>query len=240
MARVKHDATVFVVDDDASVRKALARLLVSAGYAVETFASAREFLDVSRRQDFPGCVVLDIRMPGLSGLDLQQELKAFSPPLPVIFITGHGDVTSSVRAMKEGAVDFLTKPVDERDLLSVVGQAVARNAEARRHHAELQELQRRAATLTPREREVMDLIVHGLLNKQVAAALGTVEKTIKVHRARVIEKMGVSSLADLVRDAEKLGMFSGETKSGSVAAPKASQPSATSADPSFFSATARG
>ena len=157
--------------------KPLARLMASAGYAVETFASAREFLDRGHHQDTPGCVVLDIRMPGLSGLDLQQELKAFTPPLPIIFITGHGDIPTSVRAMKDGAVDFLTKPVNDRDLLSVVTQAIARNVEARERHAELRELQRRAASLTPREREVMVLVVRGRLNKQVAAELGTAEKT---------------------------------------------------------------
>jgi FixJ family two-component response regulator len=214
MARAKPNSTVFVVDDDASIRKALARLMASAGYAVETFASAREFLDRGHHQDIPGCVVLDIRMPGLNGLDLQQELKRFTPPLPIIFITGHGDVPTSVRAMKDGAVDFLTKPVDDRDLLSVVAQAIARNVEARVRCAELRELQQHAASLTPREREVMLLVVRGFLNKQVAAELGTAEKTIKVHRARVIEKMEVESLADLVRAAEKLGMF--PIKTGSI------------------------
>jgi FixJ family two-component response regulator len=210
MARVETNSTVFVVDDDPSVRKALARLMKSAGYAVETFASAREFLDSGRYQSAPGCVVLDIRMPGLSGLDLQQELKRFAFAPSIIFITGHGDVSTSVRAMKDGAVDFLTKPVNDRDLLCAVEQAVARNAEVRLRQAELWELQRRADTLTPREREVMALVVRGFLNKQVAAVLGTVEKTIKVHRARVIEKMGVESLAELVRAAEKLGMFAKE------------------------------
>jgi FixJ family two-component response regulator len=216
VARSEPNSTVFVVDDDASVRKALARLMASAGYAVKTFASAREFLDRGDHQDAPGCVVLDVSMPGLSGLDLQQELMAFSPPLPIIFITGHGDIPTSVRAMKGGAVDFLTKPVDGRDLLSVVRQAMARNVEARKQHTELRELQRRADTLTPREREVLALVVRGRLNKQVAAELGTVEKTIKVHRARVIEKMGVASLAELVRIAEKLGMFPGEARAGTA------------------------
>jgi FixJ family two-component response regulator len=208
MARAKPNSTVFVVDDDASVRKALARLMTSAGYAVETFASAGEFLDCGHSQDTAGCVVLDIRMPGLSGLDLQQELKAFVPAPPIIFITGHGDVPTGVRAIKDGAVDFLTKPVDDRELLSVVAQAIIRNMEARAHHAELRELQRRAGSLTPREHEVMALVVSGLLNKQVAAELGTVEKTVKVHRARVMQKMKVESFADLVRAAEKLGMIS--------------------------------
>ncbi len=230
MARGEPNCTVFVVDDDVSVRKALARLLASAGYAVETFASAREFLDRGHHQDTPGCVVLDVSMPGLSGLDLQRELMAFTPPLPIIFITGHGDVPTSVRAMKGGAVDFLTKPVNDRDLLSLIKLAMARNVEARKLYTELLELQRRAANLTPREREVMLLVVRGWLNKQVAAELGTVEKTIKVHRARVIEKMGVESLAELVRMAEKLGMFSSETGAGT-----ASPVSATAPPPSLRS-----
>jgi FixJ family two-component response regulator len=214
MAKTALNSTVFVVDDDLSVRKALGRLMASAGYAVETFTSAREFLDRARHHDADGCVVLDVRMPGLSGLDLQQELKGFTPPLPIIFITGHGTVPASVRAMKDGAVDFLIKPFDDRVLLAAVGVALARNAEDREHHAELRELRRRADTLTPREREVMLLVVRGRLNKQVAAELGTVEKTIKVHRARVVEKMGVESLAELVRMAEKLGMFVPEPGSG--------------------------
>ena len=203
---------VFIVDDDASVRKAMARLMASVGYAVETFASARPFLERSGLQDTLGCVLLDIRMPGLNGLDLQQELQALSPPLPIIFITGHEDIPSSVRAMKGGAVDVLIKPIDEQSILSVVSQAIAQNEEARKRYAELHELERRVDNLTPREREVMLLVVRGLLNKQVAAELGTVEKTIKVHRARVIQKMGVESLAELVRHAEKLGMFSGEAR----------------------------
>jgi FixJ family two-component response regulator len=211
MAKAETNATVFVVDDDPSVRKALARLMKSAGYTVETFATARAFLDSGRYQNAPGCVVLDVRLPGLSGLDLQQELKQFAFAPSIIFISGHGDVPTSVRAMKNGAVDFLTKPVNDRDLIWAVEQAIARNTEARVRQAELQELQSRADTLTPRERDVMALVVRGFLNKQVAAVLGTVEKTIKVHRARVIEKMGVASLAELVRAAEKLGLFAAES-----------------------------
>jgi FixJ family two-component response regulator len=219
MARSKLNSTIYVVDDDASVRRALSRLLTSAGYTVELFASAGEFLARGQHHDTPGCVVLDNRMPGLSGLDLQRELKMFAPPIPIIFISGHGDVSTSVRAMKGGAVDFLTKPVDDESLLSVIGQAIARHVEARERYAELQELQRLADTLTPQEQKVMALVVRGLMNKQVANELGTVEKTVKVHRARVIEKMRVDSLADLVRAAEKLGMFSGSTASGKARPP---------------------
>ncbi len=209
---VKIQATVFVVDDDLSVRGALARLLKSAGYTVETFASAREFLDRARRSESAGCVVLDIRMPGLSGLELQSELKAFGPPLSIIFITGHGDIPMSVRAMKDGAMDFLAKPIHDEDLLLAVRQAIARNVEDRTHYRVLSDLQKRALTLTPRETEVMAHVVRGQLNKQVAGELGTVEKTVKVHRARVMEKMKVTSLAELVVAADKLGILNGKTK----------------------------
>jgi FixJ family two-component response regulator len=204
---VQTPGTVFVVDDDPSVRKGLARLLKSAGYAVESFASAREFLDRISHCESAGCVVLDVRMPGLSGLDLQRELKAFTPPVCIIFITGHGDIPMSVRAMKDGATDFLTKPIHDEDLLLAVRQAIARNTEDRVRFGVLRELQQRASTLTPRELEVMTLVVRGRLNKQVAGELGTVEKTIKVHRARVMEKMKAASLADLVVAAEKLGIL---------------------------------
>lgn len=199
--------TAFVVDDDPAVRKGLGRLLKSAGYAVESFSSAREFLDLVPREGVAGCVVLDVQMPGLSGIDLQKELKEFAPPIPVIFLTGHGDIPMGVGAMKEGAVDFLTKPVQGENLLQAVHQAIARNSEDRTRHAELKELQQRLDTLTPREREVMVLVVSGRLNKQAASELGTVEKTIKVHRGRVMEKMKATSLADLVVVAEKLGIL---------------------------------
>ena len=216
MARSKIKSTIFVVDDDASVRVALARLLSSAGYAVEVFATAGEFLVRGQGRDTPGCVVLDIQMPGLSGLELQRELKVFAPPIPIVFLSGHGDISTSVHAMKEGAVDFLIKPVDGESLLSVVGQAVARNVEARERYAELRELQQRADTLTPQEHKVMAMVVRGLMNKQVAGELGIAEKTIKVHRARVIGKMRVDSLAELVRAAEKLGMFLNQIPSGAA------------------------
>jgi FixJ family two-component response regulator len=207
MKTTENHSTVFVVDDDPSVRKGLARLLKSAGHAVEAFASAREFLDRVSQGGGAGCVVLDVRMPGLSGLELQRELKAFTPPISIIFITGHGDIPMSVRAMKDGAMDFLAKPVHDQDLLEAVQQANARNAENRARHEVLRELQQRASTLTPRELEVMALVVRGRLNKQAADELGTVEKTIKVHRARVMEKMKVTSLAELVVVAEKLGIL---------------------------------
>jgi FixJ family two-component response regulator len=200
-------STVFLVDDDGSIRKALTRLIRSAGYDVQAFASARDFLEKPHvGNEGPACLVLDIRMPGLSGLDLQHELQAANTPLPIIFITGHGDIPMSVKAMKEGAVDFLPKPVKDKDLLNAIEQALARADHDLREQKELEYVQKRLKTLTPREREVMTLVVRGLLNKQIAFELGTVEKTVKVHRARVMEKMEVQSLADLVRLAEKVGL----------------------------------
>ena len=206
--------TVFLVDDDDSVRRALTRLIKSAGYAVQAFASARDFLEYWRiTNEGPACLVLDVRMPGLSGLDLQHELLASNTLLPIIFITGHGDIPMSVKAMKEGAVDFLPKPVKDKDLLNAIEQALARAEHDLREQKELEYVQRRLKTLTPREREVMTLVVRGLLNKQIAFELGTVEKTVKVHRARVMEKMEVQSLADLVRLAEKVGLAAKKKKS---------------------------
>jgi FixJ family two-component response regulator len=198
-------ATVFVVDDDASVRRSLSRLLRSTGYQVETFPSAAEFLASGRQQESPACLVLDLRMPGLTGMDLQEQLRAIKSDLAIIFITGHGDIPTSVRAMKDGAVDFLPKPFEDTQLLEAVAKAVAQNIHHQKARAEIESIQQRLDTLTPREREVMALIVTGRLNKQVAGELGTVEKTIKVHRARVMEKMGVQSLAELVRMAERVG-----------------------------------
>lgn len=200
-------ATVFVVDDDFSVRRSLARLLKSAGHQVETFASAGEFLSCNRLDHSPACVVLDLRMPGLTGMDLQTRLNAIESLLPVIFISGHGDIPTSVRAMKEGAVDFLPKPFDDTQLLDAVERALQRNIRDRSMRTQLAEIRERFATLTPREQEVMAQISTGKLNKQVADELGTVEKTIKVHRARVFEKMQVASLAELVPLAEKLGLL---------------------------------
>jgi len=199
--------TVFLVDDDASVRKALTRLMKSAGYQVEAFASARDFLEWRNAADRgSGCLVLDIRMPGLSGLDLQQELLATNIQVPIIFITGHGDIPTSVKAMKSGAVDFLPKPVKDTELLHAVEQAFARADRDLLQREELDDIQRRLESLTPREREVLGLVVKGMLNKEIAFELGTVEKTVKVHRARVMEKMEVRSLADLVRIASRVGI----------------------------------
>lgn len=196
--------TVFVVDDEESVRKALARLLRSAGFHTVVFGSAEEFLQ-ARIPDTPGCLVLDLAMPGVNGLELQQALAERDTGWPIIFLTGRADVPTSVQAMKRGASDFLTKPVNDEDLLAAVRTAIDRHRTAREVRGWVDEIRRRLATLTPREREVLIHVVSGKLNKQVAAELGTVEKTIKVHRARVMEKMQAQSLADLVRMVERAG-----------------------------------
>jgi FixJ family two-component response regulator len=201
---VSDPGLVFVVDDDASVREAITSLLTSVGLAVEVFPSARAFLD-HPRPDMPSCAVLDVRLPGLSGLDLHRELGHTGAPLPVIFVTGHGDVPMSVQAMKAGAVEFLTKPFRDQELLDAVHEALQRDRTARRERADLERLRQREQSLTPREREVMHLVVTGLLNKQIAADLGTSEITVKVHRAQVMQKMSAASLAELVRFATRLG-----------------------------------
>ncbi len=197
--------TVFIVDDDPSVRGGLSRLFKSVGLAVETFSSAAEFLERGRGEE-PACLVLDVRLPESSGLDLQAELAKAGVAIPIVFITGHGSVPISVRAMKAGAADFLEKPVDEQELLDAAHRALERDRQARRERAEVADLRRRLASLTPREREVLLYVAAGRLNKQIAADLGTSEKTVKVHRARVMEKMEVSSLAELARLAEKFDL----------------------------------
>jgi FixJ family two-component response regulator len=195
--------TVFLVDDDPAVLKSLSRLLRSAQFNVATMSSPQEFLDRYDRRA-PGCLILDVAMPGLNGLELQEALAAKGSPPPIVFLTGHGDIPMSVQAMKQGAFDFLTKPVNDEDLIKAVHAALKRDGIARESGRELDELQRRMETLTPREREVMKHVVSGQLNKQIAFDLGTVEKTIKVHRARAMEKMNAQSLAELVRMAERL------------------------------------
>ena len=196
---------MYVVDDDPSVRRALSRLLRSVGLPVETFATAQAFLD-SPPADLPACLVLDVRLPGPSGLDLQSALREAHRPLPIVFITGHATVSTSVRAMKGGAVDFLQKPFNDQDLLDCIQRAIATSRQLRADQAEQADLAQRLAALTGREREVLELVVTGMLNKQIAAALGIAEKTIKVHRARVMDKMRAASVAELVRLAEKLGL----------------------------------
>lgn len=200
----ENNETVFIVDDDPAVLKALTRLLRSAGGHARAFSSAKEFMD-GHRADTPGCLVLDISMPGFTGLELQDWLRQARSALPIIFLTGRGDIPTTVRAMKAGAVDFLTKPANDTELLKAVETALARS---RRIQAKLAERAGVAAlldTLTAREREVFEHLLTGNLNKQIAADLGTVEKTIKVHRARVFQKLGVSSVAELVRIAERFG-----------------------------------
>jgi RNA polymerase sigma factor (sigma-70 family) len=199
------EATVFVVDDDAPLRESLRNLIRSVGLRVELFASAQEFLQ-SQQPDTPSCLVLDVRMPGLSGLDLQKQTSEAGLEIPIIFITGHGDVPMTVRAMKAGAVEFLTKPFRDQDLLDAIQQALERSRKAREQRAATKELRQRFASLTPREREVMERVVAGLLNKQIGAELGTSETTVKIHRHQVMEKMGAGSLPELVRMADRLGI----------------------------------
>lgn len=199
------DAMVFVVDDDAAMRRSLENLIRSVGLRVEAFASAQDFLGSTRR-DVPGCLVLDVRLPGLSGLDLQKRMAEADLEIPIIFITGYGDIPMTVRAMKAGAVEFLTKPFHDQDLLDAIHQALERARRAGEQRAEIEELRSRYRSLTPRERQVMGRVAEGLLNKQIAGELGTSETTVKIHRHQVMEKMRATSLAELVRMADRLGI----------------------------------
>jgi RNA polymerase sigma factor (sigma-70 family) len=201
----KAEQVVFVIDDDPSMRTAIKELIEAVGISCQTFGSGQELLNATL-PDVPSCLVLDVRLPGLSGLNLQRELTARGISIPIIFITGHGDIPMSVQAMKAGAVEFLTKPFRDQDLLDAIEQATERDRSERRQLTEIRELQERSEALTPRELEVMRLVVAGLLNKQIAAELGISEKTVNVHRAQVMQKMQADSLAQLVRMSEKRGL----------------------------------
>jgi|SRR5579884_1549904 len=207
--------TIFIVDDDISVREGLTELLESLAFRVQAFASAQNFL-TQVKEDAVGCLVLDVYMPGMTGLDLQNELKARNIHLPIIFLTGHGDIPMTVNALKSGAVHFLTKPVREHELIEVIREALEIGRQARLRRAELSDLHRRFKSLTPRERAVMSSVVAGHLNKQIAHELGTSERTIKLYRAQVMRKMEAQSLADLVKQAEKLGLESNANASSPI------------------------
>ena len=207
MSKAKEtEATVFIVDDDAQVRESLKDLIRSVGLRVELFASAQEFLR-AQHPDAPTCLVLDVRMPGLSGLDLQKQASEAGLEIPIIFITGHGDIPMTVRAMKAGAIEFLSKPFRDQDLLDAIQQALERSRKAREQQAVTKELRRRFASLTSRQREVMERVVAGLINKETGAELGISEKTVKIQRHQVMEKMGARSLPELVRMADSLGII---------------------------------
>jgi FixJ family two-component response regulator len=199
------DPTIFIIDDDASMLRALSYLLRSAGYKVETCSSAEKFL---RRENYDGvgCIILDVRMPGLSGMDLQEKLMRFDYGMPIIFLTGHGELSMGVQAMKKGAIDFLTKPCDDEELLEAVRRAIEKDTQARGSYKEKQEIRRQIELLTPREKEILRYVIAGMLNKQIAAKLGIAEPTVKIHRGRVMEKLCAESVVDLVRLAGKAGI----------------------------------
>jgi len=199
------NAMVYLVDDDASVRKAMTRLFKSEAIQIKTFETAGEFLD-HERADVPGCLILDVEMPDQTGIELQAELVAQHVDIPIVFMTGHGDIPMSVKAIKEGAVDFLPKPVEHQKLLQTVKNAIARHASERPQSSLIRDFLQRVDTLSKREREVMDLVITGMLNKQIASKLGITEYTVKVHRGRMMEKTGVESLAELVRLHERSGI----------------------------------
>ena len=200
-----HNPTIFVIDDDASMRRALSFLLESAGYKVETHSSAEEFL---RREHYDGvgCIILDVRMPGLSGMDLQEKLIRYDYRMPIIFLTGHGELSMGVQAMKKGAIDFLTKPCDDEQLLGAVQSAIEKDMQARGKYKEKQEIRRRIELLTPRENEILRYVIGGMLNKQIAAKLGIAEPTVKIHRGRIMVKLCAESVADLIHLAGKAGI----------------------------------
>jgi FixJ family two-component response regulator len=201
------NAVIAIVDDDPSVRRGLERLIRSVGWKVETFASAQEFL-ARPRAEAPGCLVLDLQLPDLSGLDLQKRMAEAGLETPIVFLTGHGDIPASVQAMKAGAIEFLTKPFDEQNLLNAIREAIERDRRTRQHHADIRELRDRYESLTAREQEIMQQVISGLLNKQIAADLQITEFTVKFHRGHIMRKMHADSLADLVRMAESLGIRS--------------------------------
>jgi len=203
---VENIPTVFIVDDDPSIRESLSLLMSSAGYGVKTFTSAKEFLESERDTPGPACLVLDVKMPGISGIDLQKELASRNYTIPVIFITGHGDIPMSVQAMKRGAVDFLSKPFDDDELLDAVKQALLKDSQARADLNEQKHIMQRLDSLTPREHEILTFLITGMLNKQIAYELKISERTVKAHRKQVLDKMNITSIAELVRLTEKAGV----------------------------------